>query len=218
MPNRDIQSIAQRVGPNTQAQFVGVGSTTVQALLRAYNMPRTTPVYKESNEFEGKIPAGPYEDPGYYIGSLGNPVVADIELIGGTYYSEEMRRTVSYADVKLETVLVAVARPKRIIKTDITGGDNTVKEYINKDDWQITINGVITGANGVYPTQAVMALHELCEAPVTIPVVSWYLQNLKIFNLVIENYSFDQEPGGISKQNFTLNCISDKPVELLLVR
>lgn len=212
--------------------FTGIENTTIQTVLRAYNMPRNTPIYKNNpihlpqfktgdatqNPFDGKVPQGAQQDPGFYLGSLGNPVVADVTLVGGEYFNEEIRRNVTYADVTLETVLVTVARPKRIIKTDITGRDGTIKEYINQDDWQITINGVITGANGVYPTQAVMALHELCEAPVTIPVVSWYLQNLKIFNLVIETYQFDQEPGGISKQNFTLNCISDKPVELILVR
>jgi hypothetical protein len=206
--------------------------TAISQVLRTYNMPRNTPIFKNNpftlpqskagdatkNPWENRIPAGPVQDPGFYLGSLGNPVVADITLVGGTYFSDELGRQVTYQDVVLETVLMTVARPKRIIKTDITGRDGTIKEYINLDDWQITINGVITGANGVYPTQEVMALDEICEAPVSIPVVSWYLQNLKIFNLVIENHSFDQEPGGISKQNFTLNCISDRPVELILIR
>jgi hypothetical protein len=192
--------------------------TAVSTLLRAFNVPRSTPVYKDKNPYESKIPEGPAQDPGFYLGSLGNPVVADITLVGGSYFSDEMGRVVTYNDIVLETVLITLGRPKRIIKTDITGRDGTVKEYINMDDFQVTINGVITGPNGVYPTLEVMALHDICEAPVSIPVVSWYLQNFKIFNLVIDNYAMDQEPGGISKQNFTLNCVSDRPVELIIVR
>lgn len=195
----------------------GLISTTTQEVLRAFNLPRNTPVYKEKNQYDGRIPAVPFQDPGY-IGSLGNPVVADLTFIGGTYFSDEFRRQVTYNDVTIETVILTLSRPKKIVKTDITGRDGTVKEYINQDDWQVTINGVITGANGVYPTQAVMALHDICNAPVSIPAVSWYLQNFNIYNLVIETFAFDQEPGGISKQNFTLNCISDKPIELILVK
>lgn len=195
--------------------FYGIEKTAVKTLLQAYNMPRNTPDARQDNPYV--VPAGPVQDSGY-IGSLGNPVVADITFIGGSYFSDEFRRQVTYQDITLETVLVNVSRPKKIVKTDITGRDGTVKEYINQDDWQININGIITGANGVYPTRAVMALHDICQAPVSIPVVSWYLQNFNIYNLVIESFAFDQEPGGISKQNFSLNCISDRPIELILVK
>jgi hypothetical protein len=189
--------------------------TTVTQLLRAYNMPRTTPVVSD-NPYDGRVDFGEPADPALYLSPLGTPVVADITFIGGSYTNEETGRVVTFSDVKLATVLVNVSQPKRIERTEIPGRDGTVKEYIGMDDYQVTVNGIITGPNGVYPTAEVAQLHEMCKAPISIPVVSRYLQNLGIFNLVIMDFAFDQEPGGYSKQNFTLNCISDKPVELII--
>lgn len=192
--------------------------TSVSQVLRAYNMPRTTPVFNK-NPYDSRVPEGELPDPAMYLSALGTPVVADITFMGGSYTSEETGRVINYSEVVLSTVILTVGRPKRIIKTEIVGGpDGTIKEYINMDDFQVTINGVINGANGVYPFQEVAALHAICEAPVTIPVVSAYLQNFKIFNLVIDSYSMDQEQGGYSKQNFTLTCLSDKPVELVILK
>lgn len=189
--------------------------TTVSQLLRAFNMPRTTPVISD-NPYDGRVPQGSVADPALYLSPLGTPVVADITFLGGSYTNEETGRIVTFDDVKLATILINVSQPKRIERTEIPGRDGTVKEYIGLDDFQITVNGIITGDNGVYPAAEVSALHAMCRAPISIPVVSRYLQNLGIFNIMIMDYNFDQEPGGYSKQNFTLNCISDKPVELII--
>lgn len=212
--------------------------TEVSTLIRAFAMPRTTPVIKKNpfqskgsrdrdaqrnkevnrNPYDSKIPQGLPEDSGLYLSLLGTPVISDLTFVGGSYTDEETGRVINYRDVTQVTVLMQVSRPKIIVKTNITGSNGTVKEYINMDDFQVTINGIITGANGIYPVEDVADLQAVCEAPVTIPVVSTYLQNLGIYSLVINDFSFDQEPGGYSQQNFTLNCISDKPIELVLIR
>lgn len=189
---------------------------TIRALTLTYNLAHRPPVIKNKNPYESRIPEGVLPDPAMYLSPLGTPVVADIVFQGGTYTDNETGKTVTFSDVTLATVLVTLSQPKRIIRTEIQGRDGSVKEYIGMDDYQVTVNGIITGTNGSYPFQDVAALHSICKAPITIPVISAYLQLFDIFNLVIVDFAFDQEPGGYSKQNFTLNCISDKPVELLI--
>lgn len=184
--------------------------------MRKMGVPTTTPIVKNDNPYVGKIPEGVDPDPAMYLSSLGTPVVADIVFEGGTYTDDETGRQITFQSVTLATVLVALSQPKRIIRTEIQGRDGSVKEYIGMDDYQVTIQGVITGTNGTFPHIEVAELHKVLKAPITIPVVSAYLQLFDIFNLVIVDYSFDQEPGGYSKQNFIINAISDKPVELLI--
>lgn len=186
------------------------------AFLRKLGVPTDTPVVKNDNPYTGKIPEGVDPDPAMYLSPLGTPVVADIVFEGGTYTDDETGRQITFQSVTLATVLIMISQPKRIIRTEIPGRDGSVKEYIGMDDYQISIQGVITGTNGTYPFQAVAELHKVLKAPITIPVVSAYLQLFDIFNLVVVDYNFDQEAGGYSKQTFVINAISDKPVELLI--
>ncbi len=191
--------------------------STVSGLIRAYNLPRKPAIYKTENPYTNQIPEGAAPDRALYYSTLGTPVVADLTFEGGSYTRESDGRVVTYESVVLTTCLIMVTRPKMIIKTNITGGEQgSVKEYISLDDFQVSIQGLITGSNGRYPFEEVAALQEICDAPVSIPVTSYYLQNLKIFNLVVDDYSFEQQPGSISQQPFTINCSSDMPIALLI--
>lgn len=167
----------------------------------------------DRNKYEDKIPAAAAKDVALYMSSLGTPVIADVTLKGSTYTNNDGKQ-ITTQDITLITVLVNVSQTKKIITTEIQGRDGTVKEYIGMDDYSISINGILTGSNGQFPLNEFLLLKELCKAPVALAVVSRYLQNLDIYNLVIKEYNFDQEAGGASKQNFSLNCISDVPVEL----
>jgi hypothetical protein len=193
-----------------------ISAVNTVSFLRRFGVPTTTPVIKNDNPYTGKIPQGVDPDPAMYLSPLGTPVVADIVFEGGTYTDDKTGRLVTFKTVTLATVLVTVTQPKRIVRTEIQGENGSVKEYIGMDDFQISINGIIAGTNGSYPFQEVAALHDILRAPITIPIVSAYLQLFDIFSLVITDYNFDQEPGGYSKQTFTINAISDKPVELLI--
>lgn len=193
-----------------------ISAVNTVSFLRKFGVPTTTPVIKNDNPYQGKIPQGVDPDPAMYLSPLGTPVVADIVFEGGTYTDDKTGRPVTFQSVTLATVLVTINQPKRIVRTEIQGENGSVKEYIGMDDFQISINGVIAGTNGSYPFQEVAELHKILTAPITIPVVSAYLQLFDIFNLVITDYTFDQEMGGYSKQTFTINAISDKPVELII--
>jgi hypothetical protein len=150
-----------------------------------------------------------------YLGtSLGTPVFADLTLLGGKYTNNITGEVVTYPEIKLATVLLTVSFASRIVKTEIQGRDGTVKEYIGQDDAKVSVQGIITGWNGHYPAYEVNLLNEWRRAPVSKSVVSAYLQNLGINNLVVESFDLPQIAGGYSYQTFSIECISDAPVEL----
>lgn len=188
--------------------------TTIGSLLRAYNMQNATYLVDgQANPYDGKIDQTSFVDPELYKSSLGTPVVTNVVLRGGSYKNTSGQQIV-FNDITLNTVLVTVSQAKKIVMTEIQGYDGTVKEYIGLDDYQVTINGIITGPNGHYPQDEVNALHQLAKAPIAIKVTSRYLQNIDINMLVVKDFFYDQEAGGYSKQNFTLNCVSDAPLIL----
>ncbi|MGN7818779.1 DUF6046 domain-containing protein [Chitinophaga sp. 22536] len=184
-------------------------------LIRAYNLQNVRMVKALPNNYEGKIDQTSYQDKALYQSTLGTPVLTDLTLEGVTYTGSN-GQTVTVPSVKLVTVLMAVSLPKNIVSTAIQGRDGTVKEYIGKGDYQITINGILTGQNGHYPVDEVIALKRLIDAPVPIRVTSSYLQHLDIYNIVVADFNTAQEPGGYSQQIFTINAISDTPIELLI--
>lgn len=190
-----------------------ISAVPITGLIRAFNLQNVQVQGLPKNPYTDKINQQNDADPVLYLSALGTPVLTDLTLQGGTYTTQSGQK-ISFEDVVLQTVLVNVSQPKRIITTEIQGRDGTVKEYIGMDDYQVTINGIITGPNGHFPIDEVNALHQICKAPIPIVVISRYLHNLDIFNLVIKDFSYEQQPGAYSLQAFTIDCMSDVPVEL----
>lgn len=121
--------------------------------------------------------------------------------------------------ISLPVTLCTASQAKKIIKTEIPGKDGTVKEYIGMDDYNVQINGILTAANGQSPMDQVITLKRILDAkdPINpIEVINKYLNDLDIFCLVIVDYTLDQKPGGYSKQDFTINAISETPIILQL--
>ncbi|HEV8505450.1 MAG TPA: DUF6046 domain-containing protein [Chitinophagaceae bacterium] len=170
----------------------------------------------DQNQFLGRISQDVTRDRVLYQSPLGTPVYTDLTFKGANI-QDPNGKTFSFQDVKLATVLIAVTQTKVVERTRVQGRDGTVKEYFGMDDYQVQITGILTGKNGSYPYDLVKALKNVCDVPAPVEVVSDYLRQFGIFNLVIENSSFDQEPGGYSKQNFSLQCVSDMPVELEII-
>lgn len=144
---------------------------------------------------------------------LGNSVFGDVSF-GTVSYTDIQGNTIATATLNFQAILISVTFPKRVVKTEIQGRDGTVKEYIGQGDAQISFKGVITGTNGVYPTDSVAALKDMLNAPVAIPVYSEFLSNFGVNSIVFENSTFEQDEGGYSYQTFSLGGISDTPLEL----
>lgn len=212
----DFNNIDGKQTP-VQSPTVIIQSAPINDILRQYNLlnlPSTLPPQKP---FSGKVEAYTKDTPFQTLSPLGTPVMQDITFKSVTYTDFITGYQRFTNDLVFQTVLLNVSQSKKIITTEIQGRDGTVKEYIGMDDYAITVNGIITGTNGQNPANEIIALKNMLKARVAIPVVNTYLNNLEIFSIVVKDFTLDQEPGGYSKQNFTINCMSDAEVILQII-
>ena len=213
---------------NTVVPAVTSGITILQSvpaatLIRSYNLQNVRVIQPQKNQYEGLIDQTVDKDPAIeqqrnYIDTplLLAPVVTDLNLPSVTYTDPATGRRITTQSLYFACVLISLTQPKRIVKTEIQGRDGTVKEYIGKDDAQVTISGIIVGGNGKYPFDEVTELKRTLDAPVPRPVVNPHLNAMNIFYLVVDGYDIPQEAGRYSQQNFTIQTVSDTPIELQL--
>ncbi len=114
----------------------------------------------------------------------------------------------------LNIALINVTQVKNIVKTNINGSDGTIKEFINNDDYQITIKATIVGQGiDVYPADEIKNLMYFFKLKTNINIYSTILN--KYFGLdtiVITDYSIGQiEVGMRNVQSVEFNCITDNP-------
>jgi len=113
--------------------------------------------------------------------------------------------------------LISISGGKRIVKSYMTGLKGSVKEEISQDDYSIQIMGIaINETDENYPYQTITSIKQLCEKQGSVKVVNKLLAIFDIHELVIESWNFQGEEGAQSYQPYTLNCVSDRPVELML--
>lgn len=136
---------------------------------------------------------------------LGTPVWADLEISSedGTHLLMDM-------------VLIEVNQAKNIVTTAIQGRKGTVKEYINDGDFNVRIRGALVSQKAhTYPKEDVSRLIALMKTPESLAVVSPYLQQFEIYNIVVTDFNFPQQEGYQNMQLFEINAISDTPIELV---
>lgn len=147
---------------------------------------------------------------------LGTPIFSNIEIKAGKYFNNDGKE-IEYEGMTIDTVLFDVSQEKLIVKTEVSGRNGTVKEYISDGDYDITIRGVLVDRSpNKYPYDQVNALLEICKAQASISAASVFLQQFSIHSLVIESYNFPQREGFYNTQPFEIQCVSDEPVELNL--
>lgn len=146
---------------------------------------------------------------------MGTPVYSNIHFLD-VQYTDNHGRTIQTQGKTYDAVLITVTQAKKIIRTEIQGRDGTVPEYIGLDDYKVQVNGIITSANGVRPTDEILTLKKMLDAPVAIDVACDYLQALGIHSLIVDSYEMGQEAGGYAYQTFSIACSSFVPVQLRL--
>ena len=155
------------------------------------------------------------QDTPLYIGSLGTPVFADLDISNGSYVDNQ-GRTVDYPGIVIDAVLMDVNRPNIIVKDQPQGLNGTIKEFISADDWQINVKGVLIGGNNIYPTKAVNDLYTVLSAQLELQVNSWFLSQFGISHMIITGFKFPQTAGYYGQQLFEFSAISDIPVNIQL--
>lgn len=146
---------------------------------------------------------------------LGTPVYDSLRILA-TSYEDANGNTVELPEIELQSALLVVTQAKNIVRTQMVGRNGTVKEYIADGDFEVSVEGAITGPDLVFPEDAVRDLHEVLRAPIALEVVSRHLNALDITRLVVVQYSFPQEQARFSSPRYQFSCLSDKPVELVI--
>lgn len=182
------------------AKFI-IRSLAIQELRKqAFN--GVTPEGDDFNEIDPKT-----------YSALGNPVYSNLEFEPAVYSWKD--NEFDFEGIVINTVLFTVNQTKNIVKTEIQGRRGTVKEYISDGDFQITVNGsIVSSEPKVYPREAVNRLKNLLEVPLPIQITSEFLNIFDISSVVVESYSFPQTRGVRNVQPFTIQLVSDEPLEL----
>lgn len=102
---------------------------------------------------------------------------------------------------------------RKVAKSD---GKGTVKERWSRDDYEVTIQGVMTSADlSKYPSDYIRKLVALFDERRAIEVEQGVLEVFGIRYLAIESASFPHTKG-LDNQNYEIKAYSDNPVDLLI--
>ena len=155
-------------------------------------------------------------DPEVARSYLGTPVLSNIVFRPGSY--ERNGQVINFDGLTINTVLITANQSKNIVTTPVNGRNGTVKEYISDGDYVITLNGAIVNETGgdAYPRDDVQRLIELLKVPEALQFTAEFLDLLGSFDLVVTGYDIPQTQGQRNLQLFTINCLSDNPIELQL--
>ncbi len=181
---------------------------------------------------------------------LGTPILDPFTFIGGNFFALDdinKENPIPFPDDRgvnglgliIPNMIIEVNQTKNIITTPIQGRDGTVKEFISRGDYVITLSGIITGKmdeeigtvrdiGNVYPQDDVNKLITICEVPDSLSVTSDFLTPflknepragggngiIPDTRVVITDYSIPQQIGVRDHQIFTINMLSDNPISL----
>ena len=172
----------------------------------------------------GIIPAYPFLDT---IGDAGLPAVNSVL---GTPIYEQITLTIpavqgsggqvssrQYDYVFPDWPLFDIAPSWTIKKENILGGNGTVKEYIQQDDFEIRIRGFLINYNSNdYPEQLVADFWKAINCQRSIGITSRVFNILNIHNIVVKSVRLPALEGYMNIQPFEIECVSDEAVELLI--
>lgn len=136
---------------------------------------------------------------------LGTPVYEVIQLQDG-------KETYKFS----HTTIVDVVQKKVIEKTKIQGQDGSVKEYINTDDYEITIRGFIVGKNQ-YPAAEVQEFLKWWKKNRDLDIIGYVLNSVfGIYTIVLEELEMPRLDARPGVQPFQITATSDIPLEVQL--
>ncbi|MDP1708852.1 MAG: DUF6046 domain-containing protein [Gammaproteobacteria bacterium] len=158
---------------------------------------------------------------------LGTPIAFKFGLKGGTYKyykgGELKERRVADFQMPLST-MVEVDRSKIDRITPMSGGMGSVKEMYAWEDWNVRISGYFLfdpdhpqASQPVEQRARLLEFEELADS-VVLMEDSGLFTDLGIYRLYIRSIRLGQLLGRPNMLPFSLECLSDEPVQLAGVR
>ena len=157
------------------------------------------------------------------VSGLGTQILYPLVFQSGSYKKYNQKgeiENVRMGSFRLPITSIASFRNDKIMGvTRVNGGNGTVKEIYGFDDWQVTINGFLIpdssqpqGFNS--PFEQEKELHRWNNLASSISVFGKPFSIHKIYNLTIKGMTFEPVRGKPLIRTFTINAISDEPIEL----
>ena len=151
------------------------------------------------------------------LGGMAYPIVLGDPENTTNEYTDNQGVKGSYETIELDCAVATVDFNPHVVLTNIQGLSQTIKEFISSGDNDITITGIYNSTPGVAPIEFIKNLSDLFNAPVPIPVTHYYLNELGITHIVImPGTQMGQEQGRYATQTFTIQAISDVPMDKML--
>ena len=146
------------------------------------------------------------------LSKLGTPIVFPVKFTAGSYKFYDYQSKIvekQLSDFWLPpATMVDFSRVKNISRTDVIGGNGTVKEIYGFDDWQIRIRTVCHN-DELSSREYEKRLIEWSEVIQSISVEGDLFGWKNIHNLVIESIDIRSLEGTPNIIPIELNCISD---------
>lgn len=192
----NLKQVAQGVAINTIIKY-GVG------------IRKNTPLQVTDEDFNVTANQSQY---------LGTVALTSLQL---TYNEKDQApKTVVLIDC-----VMAVSQEKQIVTTALEGRDGTIKEYISKGDYCISVSASVStynekGSDGDYPKEALKELLDILDKKTALDCQSDWLnlfdvENNGIKSVVVKNYSVAQETFS-NRQTISFDLLSDTPYEIKL--
>lgn len=185
------------------------------------NIPK--PQRSKNNQFQSIEDRGAYQpDSPDRTSALGTPVYGSITLGDGdadgrNTYTDAQGVESFYRTVQIDCALVNIGFNPKVIKTDIQGLPQTIKEFISSGDNDVNITGIFNSTPGVAPMDFIINMSKLFAAPVPIPVTNYYLNANNIYYIcIMPGTTMGQMEGEYATQRFTIVAISDVPMTEML--
>ena len=116
---------------------------------------------------------------------------------------------------QIDIALIEIINKRIIVKTEVQGRNETIKEYMSDGDNDIRIRGsFISPLYNIPPYNDIQAFEFMTSVPTALDVSSNFLNYMNIFSLVIEESTIKQREGMRNVYDYTLDCLSDLPNEL----
>lgn len=149
---------------------------------------------------------------------LGTPIVFPIRFKGGMYNVYDHKAAIIERQYDSfwfpPATMVDFSQSKNITRTDVLGGNGTVKEIFGFEDWSIRIRTLCI-SDELSARDYEKNIIEWSKAVQSIEVEGKLFSTKNIFNLVIDDIDIKSLEGSPNVIPIELNCSSDEPFELV---